>query len=312
MKPFFFFSIFFFVLFLSLNLFPIKANAQADVISLVVSPPTFELTANPGGEIVNSIKVTNATDKPIVVKTSKRNFTAVGEEGSVTLEDEDNGTFSLASWMYVDPAEVTIEPKETRLFNFQIKVPVGAEPGGHFGSVVFMAGGIQQGSGGGAAVAEEIASLVLLKIAGDIKEEAKIETFTTEKAYYEYAPVTFDTRVKNIGNVHMKPTGFISVTNIFGKQVAKIDVNTKNVLPGAIRKYQDKWESKWLVGKYTATLVLNYANGNKTLSQTTNFIVFPHKIAGAVLAVAIILLLMLLRLRKRLKLAFKILFGKSV
>ena len=233
---------------------------------------------------------------------------AVGEEGAVGLTEEES-SFSLASWITVTPSELQIPPKSTRIFNFKISVPLNAEAGGHFGSIVFRIGGgpITQT---GASVTQELGALVLLRVAGESTEAASLESFLPKKKFWEYGPVEFEIKTKNNGNVHLKPKGTITVFNSFGKNVGEIEVEPKNVLPGAVRKSAAFWDKKILFGKYTAVLSLAYGAGaGKIVTGSTSFVGFPYKVGGVVLFVLLILFFLLYRGRKRLKLALRVLFS---
>lgn len=278
---------------------------------LSVTPPTFELTGNPGTPITNTIRIENTNDYPVDIAVDRRNFTAIGEEGAVGITEEET-SFSLASWITVEPEETRIPAKSTRTFKFTIEVPLQAEPGGHFGSLIFRTIPREKVDGSGATLAQEIGSLILLKISGDTIEEATIESFTPQQSFYEYGPVVLEARVKNTGNIHVKPSGTISITNMFGQKVASVTLDSKNVLPGAVRKLESTWDTKWRLGRYTATLVMIYGSDQVQRAVVSNFIVFPYRAAG-VAAIALALLgIVLYRSRKRLRLAFKILFtGRS-
>ncbi|MCL4367510.1 hypothetical protein M1563_05080 [Patescibacteria group bacterium] len=286
---------------------PSGVHAQQTNLGMAISPPTFEISANPGDTLQNTIKLTNLTNDPLNVSVDRRNFTAIGEEGAVGLTNEET-TFSLASWITVDPEQVTVPAKQSYIFSFKINVPLNAEPGGHFGSIVFRTGGVKQNQAG-AAVTQELGSLILLKVAGDTTTKASVASFNSAQNLWEYGPVVFDTRVTNEGNVHVKPTGTITITDVLGQKVATIQLDQRNVLPGATRKVDSAWNQHLLFGKYTATLSLVYGNG-QLLTATTTFIGFPYKIAAVVLVVLIIITFFLYRMRRRLKLAMGVLSGK--
>ncbi len=284
-------------------------DTVTDSTTIAVSPPTFELVTNPGTQIKNTIKVSNPSDKPIHVTTDIRNFVAVGEEGAVNLTDEDT-TYSLAKWITIAPTNATIKPKSTEIFTFIINPPTNAEPGGHFGSIVFRTGGNQINETG-ASVAQEVASLILLKIAGPTTEKATLEEFKTTDSVYQSIPITFEYKVRNEGNVHIKPTGKITITNIFGKEVDSFAVPPKNVLPSATRKTDVNYDKKDLFGKYNATLVLTYGANNETLVSNTIFTVIPVKKVAVALIITAIVLFLLLKGRKRISMSLKVLFGKQ-
>jgi len=298
-----------FLFFLFLIFIPLNQARALDYAGLALSPPTFELSANPGDNLENTIRVENLTAVPMKVSVQKRNFTAMGEEGAVNLTEEED-TFSLASWITVLPSEAEISSKGTMTFTFQTAVPLNAEPGGHFGSIIFRIGGQSNPQQSGAVVAQELGALVLVRIAGKTSEKATLESFVPKKRLWERGPVEFEIRVKNEGNVHIKPAGVITITNLFGRKVATFNVDPKNVLPGAIRKSTALWDKKFLFSKYTASLALNYGTQGKILIGSTTLIGFPYKVVGLVLLGLAILIFLLYRARKRISLALKVLFGK--
>ncbi len=294
---------------LSLVILPKGLNAQ-EATGLSISPPTFEISANPGEIISNYIRLQNLNDVPMRISVDTRNFTAMGEEGQVRLTEEET-PFNLASWIIVSPSEVEIPAKGNLSFNFQIDIPLNAEPGGHFGSIVFRVGGInglRQKSG--AMVAQELGALVLLRIAGPTEQKASLASFKTSQKLFERSPVYFEFRVKNEGNLHIKPTGSVIISNVFGKEVGQTEVESRNVLPGAIRKMEANWQRKFLLGRYRAITSLTYGSEGKFLVASTTFWVFPYKIGGVVLLVLIIIGFFLFKAGRRTKLALRVLFGK--
>jgi len=294
--------LFFFFVFLQ------KVSAQEST-GIALSPPTFEISANPGDILKNTIRVENLNDRAIQVVVDKRNFTALGEEGSVSLTEEET-PFSLASWISVEPTEAEIGAKSTRTFVFTTNVPLNAEPGGHFGSIVFKVGADAKVAQTGATVSQELGALVLLEIAGKATEAAILETFNAKKLFWEKGPVDFEIRVKNEGNVHLKPQGTIMIMDTLGKRVAHFEIEPKNVLPGAIRRTEASWEKGFILGRYTATASLVYGTKGEILTGSTTFIGFPYRLAGIIGLILVVVILFLYKIRKRLKLALRVLFGK--
>lgn len=290
---------------------PALAGAANNQIGLAVSPPTVELAANPGDTLKSSIRVDNITDDTLSVFVDRKNFEASGEEGQAVLTTDDT-TYSLASWIAVAETQASIPAKSSKVFNFTINVPTNAEPGGHFGSVVFRTKAQAVTGQSGVSVGSEVGSLIFLRVAGDIKEGANIETFQPAKSFYEYSPVTFETRIKNSGSAHFKPQGTITITNMLGQKVAEVTLDGRNVLPGTIRKFETEWKSRWPIGKYTATLSLTIGDGGKTiLTSSTTFVVLPYKQLSIAFLILVIVLFILIRRRKRIARSFAILFGRD-
>src|SRR3989344_2321088 len=278
--------------------------ASADGIS--VSPLTFELGANPGEQVANVLRVFNTSDTELLVELEVENFSPVGEEGRVAIEPRDTEVFSLAHWISIEPMVVFIPPHEFVPVEFTISVPSSAEPGGHYASILAKLSGSAP-SGSGATIVQKVGSLVLLYVVGEVREELNIASMDIPD-FSEYGPVTIATRFQNTGSVHLKPRGFISVRNMFGTEVAKLDLDQKNVLPDSIRKIDTEFNANFLFGKYTATMTAIYGSKNEPLSYSTSFWIIPWKITSGVGFGTLFLLSLLFLARKRIGLAFTILF----
>jgi hypothetical protein len=286
------------------------AAPQPPKSGLAISPPTFELSANPGDTLKNSLRVDNITNESMEVTVTTRNFSALGEEGGVNLS-EDEGEFSLAKWITVSPSSFTIPANESKVFDYTIAIPSNAPPGGRFGSIIFKTAVKPISGQSGVAVGQEIGALVFLKVAGEVKENASIASFSVGSSLYDSGPVDFEIRVKNHGNVQIKPIGTITISNFLGQKIATIPIDEKNVLPGAIRKLSSKWDSGLLFGKYNATLSLVYGNGKQVLTASTTFWGFPYKLVFVVLVLGAFAAAVIYPRRQRIVRAFKVLFGKE-
>jgi len=283
-----------------------KLFAQQSPKGFTVTPSNVELQIKPGETVTKEIILTNSTNADTEIKINKRNFTAQGEEGQVSLTTEES-SYSLASWISVAPESVVVKKNSQGKFLATVKVPDNAEPGGHFGSVVFTTVPKKDLKQTGAVVSQEIASLFLVKIAGKVDEDARIESFSTPKWFFEFGPVPFDIRVKNNSTVHIKPAGSITINGTFGQKLTG-SVESRNILPGAVRKIQGTLGNKLLIGRYTASVSIVYGTQNNAplIAQTT-FYAFPVRLGLIVLAALIIIIIMRKRLYKAIKI---ILIGK--
>jgi len=286
-------------------------HAQEGKSGVTVSPLTFELTANPGDAINNKVKIYNPTEKIISIRVEAEDFVAVGEEGKVvtTLEEDEDSTYSIRKWITLIPDEFTLEPGQEKIVDFIIEVPKDAEPGGKYGTILAgISGSISTEGITGAAISTKTGSLILLMVSGDYKEELEVNDFTAP-SFLEYGPVPFEIKFQNTGSVHVRPRGFVVVTDIFGKKVAEFEFSQKNVIPGAIRRNEAIWDTKYLFGKYTAVVVGNYGTGRIPFeSRVITFSVFPWKIMLGVVVVLLIFILFVMKTKKRWGPALKILF----
>lgn len=277
-----------------------RLGAQSNPPALIVHPSNLDVTLKPGSPTTGTIFVMNTTKKPLTIHTELRNFTASGEKGGVDITAE-NTPFSLASWIKVSPEKADIASGKEVAFSYTITAPTNAEPGGHFGSIVF-ATVPSAINNTGSAVSQEIAALILARIPGDAKEDAVVESLTTDKNFYEFGPVHFTLRVKNSGDVHVQPFGSVEVTDMLGQKF-DATIDPTNVLPNAVRQVNATLKNRLLIGHYQAKIIAGYGSKNQPLEGSVEFWAFPIRYGAVVLVVLIVLFLM----RKRLWKSFKIL-----
>ena len=283
-----------------------KGVLAQERVGISISPLTFELTANPGDVLTNKLKVYSPTEATISIKMEVEDFKPVGEIGQVRVEPEEEIIYSLKRWVKTEPTEFTLEPGEQKFVDFEISVPENAEPGGKYGSVLATITGLT-GEATGVAIAQKVGALLLLTVSGEVREDLMVREFTAP-SFLEYGPVPFSIRFENRGTVHLRPRGFVTITNIWGKKVADVPFPQLNVMPGAVRKIETSWENKWLIGRYMATLVGSYGTANLPFNPPVlTFWVFPWKVAlGIILALAVITFYFY-KTRRRWRLALRIL-----
>ncbi|MBI2113450.1 MAG: hypothetical protein HYT50_02635 [Candidatus Wildermuthbacteria bacterium] len=280
---------------------PLLARAQSSGLS--ISPLTFEMSARQGEMLSNMIKVTNIGSAPLQVYMETRNFSPVGEEGQIALR-EDQGQGTLASWIRISPETFTLRPGQKQEVQFSVSVPAGAAFGGHYASLLASFAGTQ--TQGGSRVAQKVGSLLLLQVAGQAQEQLSVASFEGP-GFSEYGPLAFSFRFENTGNVHLKPRGYLEVKNMLGKEVAKIQLPQKNVLPNSVRKVEVSWDDRFLFGKYQANLAAVYGADNQMLSQALTFWVIPWKLVTVGVLGALLLAAFLYVVRKRILTAIRVL-----
>lgn len=300
------FSLLFFSIF-----FPFPLFAQFKAQSVTISPLVFDLSAHPGEEITNQLRVYNPGDESIHILMTIENFKPVGEIGSVEITEFDSEIYSLAKWVEVEPIEFDLNPREEKFVNFKIKVPKNAEPGGKYFSLVVNISSLVGPTTTGAQVLQKVASLILLSIPGEVKEKLVLLEFKGP-VFQEYGPITFSLRLENQGNVHLRPKGMVAITNWRNQKIADLSIPQSVVMPQAKRVINIEWPKRNLIGRFTATLVGSYGKTNEPFNASWTFWVWPWKISLLILIVIILILILIIRGRKRIKTALKILFkGES-
>lgn len=257
----------------SVAVFAVVASATVSAAGISISPLKFELNVAPASETSGTVKITNDTGKAITLYTSREDFVAGDDSGTPTFvkpQNQGSDVFSLANWITIEDKNLTLAQGETREVRFTVKVPGNAEPGGHYGAIFFAPAADK----GQVAVIQRLGALVLVDVPGEAKVSANLEKFEIgtssgtkfdAKTEFSTFPIAFSTRLKNDGNVHVKPTGKIELVDESGevlKNVGKesivspqgafvgeklvdyVPVNDGlgNVLPNSERRFESAWE----------------------------------------------------------------------
>lgn len=283
----------------AVNVLAVQAAQQDDNAgqALEIAPPVLNLTANPGETLKTQISLRDVSSGALLVTGEINDFTASGEDGTpkIITDDSEPNPYSMKSWVAPLP-KLLLEPRQIENLPVTIRVPADAAPGGYYGVVRFTATAPEL-DGTGVSLSASLGALILLRVSGDVKEDLAIEQFevTTSgklstdkpKTMFESTPLVFVQRIKNNGNIHEQPVGQVVITDMFGKKIAAVNVNleTRNILPQTIRKFEQKLDSsvlgnKKLFGKYTATLTMTYGEKKQTVTSKTTFWVIPYTLIG--------------------------------
>lgn len=277
--------------------------------ALTVSPPWFDFRLNPGDAQLDVINVYNEEEFPITIYPVLKNFTAASDEGGIPKfypADENPFGQALAPWITVDETPITLEPQKRASIQFAINIPDGeVQPGGHYGVILLSTA--PPDIDGGIAIGQQIGALILVNVSGEVREVGRIEEFGYQdpQPWYNHLPVDFFVRFENSGNTHLRPVGNLFIKNWWGRQVAALEVNEafSSVLPNSIRRFLFGWqvnevsadatelEREWknfALGKYTATLVLNYGAENKIVTEQRVFYVWPRRLLS-ILGIAVVI-----------------------
>lgn len=297
-------------------IFCASSIARADDIysnaaeGLQVSPTRYDITSSRGETRLLKLTITNVTSSDLVYTSSVSDFAAKDETGSpkISIDTSLSNASSIRSWVSMADT-FSLGSHESAEINATIKIPDNAEPGGHYGVISF-SGSVPEVSGSGVGVSASTGVLVLITVDGDIKESASLREFYSSQSgkqswFFENGPITFVTRIKNDGNVHVKPTGTIELRDMFGGLTATLNVNKadsqekiSNVLPYSTRRFESTYNKKWMFGRYTANLAMSYGTKGQAIINTITFWVIPYKLVAAGLLVFITLIFVLLRLIK--------------
>jgi hypothetical protein len=278
---------FIFGLFLtSVPLFSVHAQASAGITLI---PATIEKPADPGAVLAETLTVTNESNEDKEYYIYKRDIKGV-ESGGVPIFAEEGAEktgYEMSEWVSLVADRVPVPAGASVQIPVTITVPSEASPGSHFAGI-FVSVEPPRLREIGAGVGYEVASILSIRISGDVVDTARIRSFSTDKLLYGTKDVHFVARIENQGNILMRPRGPITITGMFGKpEVFTVNENLAGVFPGTTRDLTFDWKSEGFgFGKYEAVIALTYDGngGQKTIDSTLVFWVFPIKIMLSILA----------------------------
>ncbi len=261
--------------------------------ALEIAPPVLTLSGNPGQTIRSKISIRDVSTSKLIVQGEVNDFVANGEDGTpkILLEEGETSPYSMKTWI-APLSALSLNPKQIEDLPITIRIPVDAAPGGYFSVVRFTATAPEL-DGTGVSLSASLGALVFMRVNGAAKESMALEDFkvTTDKGLtkkiFESAPLTFVERIKNTGNVHMQPSGQVSITDMFGNKIAAVNINLppRNILPGSIRRFEQKLDksvigNNVLFGRYTANMKVTYGDSKQVLNSKITFWVIPYKLIG--------------------------------
>jgi hypothetical protein len=267
--------------------------AQMPTRTFTLVPPTVENSLDPGQTAEGIMKIINDADETLTFTATTQDFIVEDPTGVPTILPENtlSNKYSAASWIATSPEKFTVKPHERFELNYYLQVPLDAKPGGHYAAVVFKPDELIKVEGTGTAVNTQIGTLFYINVNGDIKEDARVTKFSSN-GLQEYGPVKILTQIKNLGDLHIKPVGVITITDLLGRKVATLPFAQHNVFPEATRDYENVFNQKLLFGPFQARFIATYGKGNNLpLMATMTFWVLPWKImlVAVLVIVAIIL-----------------------
>ncbi len=281
---------------------PSFANAAQGI---EISPTLVELNAMRGNTYNINLSIRNVTAADLVYSSSVADFSSADETGSpkIFIDETLPDTASIRPWTSVIE-KFSLKTRQSKTVVAQIQIPNNAEPGGHYGVIRFTSSAPEM-SDSGVGLAGSAGVLILIKVDGEIVEAATLSEFFTansgdQTGFFENAPITFVTRIKNEGNIHLKPSGSVQIHDMFGGLVASVAVNAdkSNVLPNSIRRFESKYSDGFMIGRFKADLTMGYGTTGQTITNTIYFWVIPYKLIITGIFVLITVIFILVRLIK--------------
>jgi len=204
-----------------------------------ISHSRIEISIAPSKDYTDSIAVKNTEKGSLII--------------TVRIENWTKAVPSL-DWLKVSPLELELNEGASGEIRYEVKVPKEAK--GELNAMIFIEGKPKEIAEGSIGINTSIGVPIYATIAGTEQVEADIEEL---KAVNKF-PLSMELKIKNSGNVHIRPKGTISVKTKEGKELFTVPLNEYNypVLPDSSRTWEIKANKKLENGEYTADVNMLY------------------------------------------------------
>jgi len=258
---------------------------------IVIGPPKVELAMKPGESVTRDITVTNRTGSTVTIEISTEDFTGSSNPSEAfVFKGTEDGSRGARRWLQPEISSLVLQQGETVTFKTRVNVSKDADPGGYY-AALFASSTFPTENEQGATVdtSSRVFSLFLIEVTGAIRKEGTMDPPEVPSLSGD-GPIDIGLVFRNQGNVHLKPSGRVTITNMVGQTVAEIPVSEWVVLPDSARRNIIKWDTEFMFGRYTVTAEIGFTADGTPIVVSSTFWAFPWKI---MLFVALLVILML-------------------
>ena len=283
-------------------LIPLTASATT---GLSIQPVKIDETISPGNSLTGQILLQNASDGPVDVAVNIDDFVPNAGADSIQFVGRTQGVTSVRDWITInEPASFKLKVGEQIEIPYTITAPLNAEPGGHYGVMLFNA--TPQGtSTGSLKVGTQVGMIVLISIPGSHLEKGNILGFTAP-SFLQQGPVPFAIKFQNTGTVHFEPKGSIVITNMLGQKAGEVPITGQVVLPTSIKDLSFMWQTNgFQIGQYKAAATVVDGDGNVLTTQTVSFWILPVWYIVGFLIILLVIYFIIRYIRKHVRISVK-------
>lgn len=257
-----------------------KVLNSEDTIGFSVEPAISHVSVGKGMVFRSGISIRNQGTMPVTFIVRVFDFEPKDEYGGIKIignnENRDDPIYA-AAWFSLPREKIVVPPKQKFIVPYSILVPDDASSGGR--SVVFVAETIDGNTH------SQINSICFLTVPGDAKESLEIKDASFSPFITGGSHGSFHLELKNNGKTHVRPSGKITVRNMFGGLRGKYDLSEDNeigtIIPSAKKSIDYKWQGEmgaFDFGLWNAKIELNYGiKGAHSVYDRVFFIVLPWK-----------------------------------
>ncbi|MDO8722521.1 MAG: hypothetical protein Q7J31_09880 [Syntrophales bacterium] len=203
----------------------------------VVGSLSRENTVGPGDRYEGDIMVRNSDEKPVEVRIYKKDYLFYADGRS--LYDESGSTpRSNATWLSVQPAQMTVPPKGTGSFHYIVQAPKNAGLKGSYWSLLMVEpmappAVLPNQEKNKIAVGLQTVIRYAVQIVTDCGESGEWQLrFRDKRLVMSEGKRLFEIDIENIGERWLSPIVWIDLYNLEGSLVGRFESSQQRIYPG--------------------------------------------------------------------------------
>ena len=233
-------------------------QAQAQQVSISITPSLLELEAEPGSMGEQTITVANGGEEPLGAVVSPAEYPGADED------------LSAKEWIEVEPARIDVAPGEEQEVTVKMHVPSDAQSGGRYAMVAFRTDPERAEGGSRAATSGQVGVPLLFTVKGADSINSEAEVTSVVPHLTEDGQIGFQVVLKNNGNVHFFPEGELEVSAGDGEKPTTLQVpQSTAILPGEERAIDALGSVPLESGEHTAEATIEYGGEEPATGELT-------------------------------------------
>lgn len=238
--------------------------------ALTIAPLRQTAVVDPGDATTIPVFVVNDSDEAVTVAPEIDGFDIDSASGTPRFGVAD----AAKSWVTPAHSDLTLAPGETGQMTFVVSIPKDAIPGAHY-LALFARSAPAEGQIG---VASRVGMLLFLHVAGEVKEVGELRDFSAGTYWYKSRPFQLFVDIGNTGNIHVVPSGTITLRNWRDTVVAEQNINEvgDKILAGG------RWQRAFnmtapitSIGKIKARISIFYGATEQVMTDEIEFYYVP-------------------------------------
>ena len=251
---------------LLLCVLPSVVSAQ----DFIVGPTKVELSLLPGGQASTTVTLVNR-----FLTSTRFDFEVKGvvfENNEVVFVPSGQGYRDASSFLAY-PQDDVVGAGNQAAIPLKVSVPNDIKPGTYVASLLV---GPESTEEVGRNVASEsrIAVLVFVRVAGEVREEGQLASFSKGEEG-DNSNLSFEITFANTGDTQLNPYGVLTLHSLFGKELASVEIDPWYVLPQTERTRRITVENA-PQGFFIARVYLNPGFGSETDTESLLVVRIPR------------------------------------